>query len=180
MTLYLGSLKVSRGYIRRAGEQVILHLTGQLLIVFLNRALDVKYLNDGWWDVIELCGPVGEVFEDKATSNADIRTSIVRVIRESVPVAERQNLRRDASVAPNSSARPQDRRLGNASNIISSDINWRALQATEDAERTVKRQRLNTITSGDFQDRDKPLTSRETIISAKIIGLSADLSSLKG
>ena len=122
--------------------------------------------------MIELCGPVGEVFEDKATSNADIRTSIVRVIRESVPVAERQNPQRDASVAPNSSARPQDRRLGNASNRISSDINWRALQPTEDAERTVKRQRLNEITSGDFQDRDKPLTSCETIISAKIIGLS--------
>ena len=132
--------------------------------MFLNRDLDVKCLKDGWWELVELNGPVGDVFDDKAAGNANIRTSIVRVIREPVPLAQRQNPQRQASVAPSSSARPRKRPPENVPNNVSSNVNWQASRSAEDVDRAAKRQRLNEITSDDFQDRDHPLMSCEASV----------------
>lgn len=73
-------------------------------------ALNIECLQNYWGYVLDMPLTVGEVFDD-LPGNTDISRSVVKVVRSPPTPGELENPLRSVSLVPESSARPQKRRL---------------------------------------------------------------------
>lgn len=129
--------------------------------------LDIECLQNYWGYILDMPLTVGEVFDD-LSDNTDIVRSIVKVVRAPPTPDELENPLRFISLAPESSARPQKRRVTQVDGPTSDDQHrgeraqrWGSDSLINDDGRASKRRKLQNPISHTAFGSDRPIFSNE-------------------